>query len=87
MIIMPGADRKTACERAQQIRDSVMRLSVAQNGRMFDSITVSGGVAHLPTHGRAWKEVVRAADAALYCAKRGGRNRVVAASQDSSSVG
>jgi diguanylate cyclase (GGDEF)-like protein len=40
-------------------------------------ITVSVGVATLPEHGTSAKELIEAADAALYRAKREGRDRVV----------
>ena len=39
-------------------------------------ITVSVGVAAYPEHGCAGKQLVAAADAAMYRAKAGGRNRV-----------
>jgi diguanylate cyclase (GGDEF)-like protein len=42
-------------------------------------VTVSVGVAELPQHGTSRKELIEAADAALYRAKREGRDRVVVA--------
>ena len=42
-------------------------------------ITVSVGVAGLPLHGTSPKGLIEAADAALYRAKREGRDRVVSA--------
>jgi diguanylate cyclase (GGDEF)-like protein len=42
-------------------------------------VTVSVGVASYPEHGSTVKELVAAADAALYRAKAGGRDRVEAA--------
>jgi PleD family two-component response regulator len=47
-------------------------------------ISISVGVATFPQHGRSPKELMAAADAALYEAKRGGRDQVViAAAQES----
>ncbi|MGF1664080.1 MAG: diguanylate cyclase, partial [Kineosporiaceae bacterium] len=43
-------------------------------------VTVSVGVAAFPEHGRTGGEVMRAADRALYAAKRTGRDKVVVAS-------
>jgi len=40
-------------------------------------VTISAGVATFPTHGTTRDELVKAADAGLYAAKQGGRNRVL----------
>ena len=42
-------------------------------------ITLSLGVAVFPVHGQTGLDLIRAADAALYQAKRAGRDRVIAA--------
>jgi len=42
---------------------------------------VSAGLAEFPKNGKTRDELVKAADAALYVAKQGGRNRVFAASE------
>ena len=42
-------------------------------------VTVSVGIAALPNHGTSSKVLLEAADAALYRAKREGRDRVVLA--------
>jgi diguanylate cyclase (GGDEF)-like protein len=41
-----------------------------------ESVTVSVGVASFPDHGDDVESIIRQADAALYCCKRAGRNRV-----------
>jgi len=45
-----------------------------------DGVTVSVGVAAFPTHGRTPEAVIARADAALYEAKKSGRNRIALAS-------
>jgi len=40
-------------------------------------VTISAGVATFPNHGTTRDELVKAADAGLYAAKQGGRNRVL----------
>jgi diguanylate cyclase (GGDEF)-like protein len=54
-------------------------LSVTHRGQSLGAITVSIGVAELPQHGTSSKELLESADAALYCAKREGRDRVMVA--------
>ena len=49
----------------------------ADRGTKRAPVTVSIGVAELPTHGESAEALLSAADAALYSAKRKGRNRVV----------
>lgn len=43
-------------------------------------VTISMGVAHFPAHGTDLEELLLAADTAMYCAKRAGRNRICVAS-------
>ncbi len=45
------------------------------------TVTVSVGVAGYPSHGDTPESIIASADAALYQAKRRGRNRVVRARQ------
>jgi diguanylate cyclase (GGDEF)-like protein len=57
----------------------VCELVVLHEGNSLGKITVSIGVAGVPVHGTSPKELLDAADAALYRAKKEGRNRVVVA--------
>jgi diguanylate cyclase (GGDEF)-like protein len=59
------------------MRQGVQGLKVEHEGREVGPVTLSIGVAMLPDHGESGHAVLQAADAALYQAKREGRNCVV----------
>lgn len=79
IVILPMADLKTSQARAERIRSRLRELAVVHQGQSLGTITVSVGVAALPEHGTSPKELLEAADAALYRAKREGRDRVIGA--------
>lgn len=79
IIILPAADLKASQARAERIRSKLRELPVLHQGKPLPMITVSVGVAGLPLHGTSPKVLIDAADAALYRAKREGRDRVVTA--------
>jgi len=74
-VICPGVSLETANEIAERIRRNV-ESQPFQLGKMDIELTVSIGVAMmLPKHTNE-EDLIHDADAALYCAKNGGRNRV-----------
>lgn len=77
VVILPTADLSAAHARAERIRSKLRELTVLHQGQSLGMITVSVGVATLPQHGTSPKDLLEAADAALYRAKREGRDRVV----------
>ena len=79
VVILPVADLKVTQARAERIRTKLHELTVMHQGQSEGMVTVSVGVAELPQHGTSHHELLGAADAALYRAKREGRDRVAVA--------
>jgi diguanylate cyclase (GGDEF)-like protein len=78
-MIMPEMTAAIAAERAGRLCGAARLLSVHYDGHPLGRITISAGVAVFPEHAADASELLRAADAALYAAKQGGRDRVVVA--------
>ncbi len=79
IVILPVADLRVTQARAERIRSKLRELPVLHQGQSLGMVTVSVGVAELPQHGTSPKELIESADAAMYRAKKEGRDRVVVA--------
>jgi diguanylate cyclase (GGDEF)-like protein/PAS domain S-box-containing protein len=79
VLILPEASSEVVQQRAEDIRREFPKLPVMHRGQMLESVTLSLGVAMFPDHGATGRDVLRAADDAMYRAKSQGRNRVVVA--------
>ena len=77
VLVLPEASLADAEKRAEELRAEIKRLRVSDKGRLLGPLTVSIGLAAYPEHGLAGDALLHAADAALYRAKREGRDRVV----------
>jgi diguanylate cyclase (GGDEF)-like protein len=75
-LILPEADVEAASARAEAIRLAVDAMQVPYLGKLLPKVTVSIGVASYPAHGQTPDTLMKAADEALYRAKRAGRNRI-----------
>jgi diguanylate cyclase (GGDEF)-like protein len=75
-IICPGATLETACAIAERIRQNTAD-NLFQLGDMEISVTVSIGVAMMVSTHTSEEALINEADAALYRAKKSGRNRVM----------
>lgn len=76
VLVLPDAALAAASRRAEQLREAVRHLTIPYEERTIGPITVSIGVAAFPEHGQDSHALLQAADAALYQAKRDGRDRV-----------
>lgn len=72
---LPGADLTAAAEVAERVRAVVERTPCYWGGTQL-AVTCSAGVAGLPASTTSVDNLYGLADAALYRAKQGGRNRV-----------
>src|ERR1700686_4739423 len=71
-LILPQAYSEGAQIVAERLRARIEAIHIPG----FGNLTVSIGIATFPPHGSSRSDLVIAADAALYSAKRAGRNRV-----------
>ncbi|MBE0614306.1 MAG: GGDEF domain-containing protein [Burkholderiales bacterium] len=78
VLLMPGADAAAAQAGTERVRLAVGERPI-EVGRLSIPVMLSAGVAVFGIDGSDQETLLRSADAALYRAKRGGRNRVVAA--------
>ena len=76
MLILPEASLDIVQQRAEQLRQGAKQLQVQHRSQSLGAIALSLGVACYPEHGLTGETVIRAADAALYCAKAEGRDTV-----------
>jgi diguanylate cyclase (GGDEF)-like protein len=76
-VVMPGTDIDAAIALAERLRAAIAMLGIANPSATERVVTISVGVSTIvPSTGTAADSLVKAADAELYRAKRGGRNRV-----------
>jgi two-component system cell cycle response regulator len=74
-LVLPGTDEAGAAHVAERAREAIEQSPVVLPDGTEISVTASFGVAAFPGH-EGERDLVEAADAALYRAKRGGKNRV-----------
>ncbi len=86
LLVLPGADTEAAKARAEELRQRVAALTLEHHGRGLGGITVSLGVATIPGQADSKETLLLRADAALYKAKKEGRNRVEVASAERSTT-
>jgi diguanylate cyclase (GGDEF)-like protein len=74
---LPGADLEAVCGFAERVRVAIEKARLTVTDDLAVSITISAGVAAIPSCADSLNEALRTADDRLYAAKHGGRNKVV----------
>jgi diguanylate cyclase (GGDEF)-like protein len=78
-IIMPDTNQESAFLVAERLRLAFEKDPIAAGIARPTFVTISLGIASIPTHSNNAVDLIRAADSALYQAKRQGRNQSVGA--------
>jgi diguanylate cyclase (GGDEF)-like protein/PAS domain S-box-containing protein len=76
VLVLAESDAASALKRAEEWRAAIEKMNVIHAANTIH-ITVSIGIAVFPQHAENMKDLLYAADQALYTAKKTGRNRVV----------
>lgn len=75
-VVLPGASRDQAMMAAERVRQAIADLQIVAPSGAIRHVSVSVGVAIYPTNASEITTLLKAADEALFTAKRGGRNCV-----------
>ena len=79
VLVLPEASQTIVKKRAEYLREEVKKLCINSKCTPPVLVTISQGVAAYPINGSTGKDVLKAADVALYRAKLEGRDRVIVA--------
>jgi len=78
VIVMPDSSLADTCHRVEEIRVLIKKLEIRHGEQLLSTITMSAGIAGTREHGGVtMRELLHAADTALYAAKQAGRDRIV----------
>ncbi|HWI60229.1 MAG TPA: GGDEF domain-containing protein [Symbiobacteriaceae bacterium] len=78
VLLMPGTEFEQAWEVAERIRTETAACRLETDDGGVFSVTISLGVASFPRDATTVQGLIKAADQAVYAAKRGGKNKVCA---------
>ena len=76
VLVLPDANSGQVSERLDRMRGEVKNMECTYENRILPAASISIGVAQWPDHGATSEDLIKAADSALYSAKRGGRDQV-----------
>ncbi len=87
-VLLPETDAAGALVFAEKIRAAVAARDFPfREKQPLRCVSISGGVASFPDHGKDLETLIAAADRVLYQCKEGGRNRVAAAAPGGAAEG
>ncbi|HHT0591974.1 TPA: diguanylate cyclase [Legionella anisa] len=76
VVVLLNTTLNNAASRMEEFHEEVKATSIYYKGNLLPNITISIGVAEAPKHGASIDEIIKAADHALYAAKKGGKDQV-----------
>jgi len=76
-LVLPDSSLADTLQRVEQICAFVKQIEIRHGGHLLGTMTLSAGIAGSPEHATTARELLRAADIALFSAKRAGRGQVV----------
>ncbi len=76
VVVLSETSLEVTRRRAEELCEEIKQLRLRHDGQVLETLSMSFGVAAFPEHGKFEKDILRAADTALYRAKAGGRDRV-----------
>lgn len=79
VLLLPGITLEATRLRAEALREAAKHLQLSLRGQPLGQVSLSFGVAVYPASGQTAEILIRAADEALYRAKKEGSDRVVVA--------
>jgi diguanylate cyclase (GGDEF)-like protein len=81
IVVLPDNSQEVTYERSKIFCEYAKQLHLQFEGQTLEAVTLSIGVAVFPENGFSTATIIKAADEALYRAKRDGRDCVVLASK------
>lgn len=77
IMVVPEMDSEAALIHTEELHRSVDDIHLRYGDKALGQITISVGIGICPIHGKTMRELIEAADRALYQAKNSGRNKTV----------
>lgn len=85
-VVLSGTDFDSALRCAERLREAIEEQLTGHESPIKEKVTVSIGVAIRSEQTRSPEALLKAADEAMFCAKRNGRNRVASVRDPACSV-